>query len=242
MLKQKPMKLKKINKILKDPTTSKRLKKEINFLFERLEIVSIHRDILQTNKPVESTEELFGINNLLETFKTPKPIAGNNLQSTPQPTTNNYYDPTQHKTGEITVLKATKTMPSIITKGDLYYATSNDKYYFFNSVQGHQTQILKEDMKHFEVMEDPKYNPGEHRKKNQEPITASTLKSPKEWLKLMSEEERKQWEENIIKSNEMLNISGNMTFRFFIFNSFDLTDAQQGEEYWKKIANRYENQ
>ena len=53
------MKLRKINKILQDPTTSKRLKKEIHFLFKKLEMTSFHRDILQNNKPVESTEELF---------------------------------------------------------------------------------------------------------------------------------------------------------------------------------------
>jgi hypothetical protein len=65
------MKLRKINKILQNPTTSKRLKKEIHFLFEELETITFHRDILQNNKPVESTQELFGINNLLETFKSP---------------------------------------------------------------------------------------------------------------------------------------------------------------------------
>jgi hypothetical protein len=53
------MKLRKINKILQNPTTSKRLKKEIHFLFEELETITFHRDILQNNKPVESTQELF---------------------------------------------------------------------------------------------------------------------------------------------------------------------------------------
>jgi hypothetical protein len=52
------MKLKKINKILKDPTTSKRLKKEIHFLFEQLESISMEL-YLTKNKPIQSTEELF---------------------------------------------------------------------------------------------------------------------------------------------------------------------------------------
>jgi hypothetical protein len=54
------MKLKKINKILKDPTTSKILKKEIHSLFEELETLN-HRyeNLLYRYKPVESTEELF---------------------------------------------------------------------------------------------------------------------------------------------------------------------------------------
>lgn len=112
------MKLRKINKILQDPTTSKRLKKEIHYLFEKLEMVSFHRDILQNNKPVESTEQLFN----------------------------------QHKGGEIVVLKALKTIPGIITKGDLYYATSNDKYYFFSNDKGIPTHVLIEGMECLELL------------------------------------------------------------------------------------------
>jgi len=65
-------------------------------------------------------------------------------------------------------------------------------------------------------------------------ITSTTLKTPNEWLKLMSEEEVKLWEGNMVLSDWKLDMNQLMTFETFIKNSF-------GWVYWQNISNRYNN-
>jgi hypothetical protein len=75
-----------------------------------------------------------------------------------------------------------------------------------------------------------------------DPITSTTLKTPNEWLKLMSEEERTQWTENRGKAYEWkLDMNQLMTFEDFIGDSFLWSDAPQGKEYWQNLSNRYNN-
>jgi hypothetical protein len=78
-----------------------------------------------------------------------------------------------------------------------------------------------------------------------EPITSTTLKTPNEWLKLMSEEEVRLWEENREKADKHyfdLNENRPTTFdRFITFGSFDWSSTPQGHDYWQNISKRYNN-
>jgi hypothetical protein len=74
-----------------------------------------------------------------------------------------------------------------------------------------------------------------------ETITSTTLKTPNEWLKLMSEEEVKLWRENIKSRKTEMNMETLMTFERFISNSFVWSQTTQGLDYWQNISNRYNN-
>jgi hypothetical protein len=73
-----------------------------------------------------------------------------------------------------------------------------------------------------------------------DPITSTTLKTPNEWLKLMSEEEVRLWRENRSKSEWELDMEEHMTFTYFIQSSFRWIGKAQ-EQYWQNIALRYNN-
>jgi hypothetical protein len=72
-----------------------------------------------------------------------------------------------------------------------------------------------------------------------EPITSTTLKTPNEWLKLMSDDEVKLWRENRQKSSWTLDVVKEVTFRDFINCSFAHIKTPQGEDYWQNLSNRY---
>jgi TolA-binding protein len=74
-----------------------------------------------------------------------------------------------------------------------------------------------------------------------EPITSTTLKTPNEWLKLMSEEEIKQWEENRKLQNRTYINDAECTFYFFIATSITWERTPQGKPYWYNISHRYNN-
>ena len=74
-----------------------------------------------------------------------------------------------------------------------------------------------------------------------EPITSTTLKTPNEWLKLMSEEERTQWEENRKLQNRTYINDDECTFYFFIATSITWERTPQGKPYWHNISHRYNN-
>jgi hypothetical protein len=77
---------------------------------------------------------------------------------------------------------------------------------------------------------------------DQEPITSTTLKTPNEWLKLMSEEEVKQWKENVKKTSDFdLDMNKEICFDYFINESFEWNSTLQGQDYWQNLSNRYNN-
>jgi hypothetical protein len=77
-----------------------------------------------------------------------------------------------------------------------------------------------------------------------DPITSTTLKTPNEWLKLMSEEERKLWEENRKNANKdqySINMDKQYDFFDFIAEPFNWLTSPEGEQYWRNLSNRYNN-
>jgi hypothetical protein len=75
-----------------------------------------------------------------------------------------------------------------------------------------------------------------------EPITSTTLKTPNEWLKLMSEEERTQWKENRDKADGWkIDMYKEYTFEDMIMYSFHWLSTPQGYDYWENLYNRYNN-
>jgi hypothetical protein len=77
-----------------------------------------------------------------------------------------------------------------------------------------------------------------------DPITSTTLKTPNEWLKLMSEEERKQWEENTENADKdkySINMDKRYDFFDFIAKPFNWSTSPQGDTYWENLSNRYNN-
>jgi hypothetical protein len=75
-----------------------------------------------------------------------------------------------------------------------------------------------------------------------DPITSTTLKTPNEWLKLMSEEEIKQWWVNRDKADGWgLDMDKEYTFADMILYSFHWLSSPQGADYWQNISNRYNN-
>jgi len=75
-----------------------------------------------------------------------------------------------------------------------------------------------------------------------EPITSTTLKTPNEWLKLMSEEEVRLWKDNRSKADGWgLDMDKEYTFADMILYSFHWLTSTQGADYWNNLSNRYNN-
>ena len=78
-------------------------------------------------------------------------------------------------------------------------------------------------------------------KQIEEPITSTTLKTPNEWLKLMSDEEVNNWNYVRKLENKTYITDEKITFNRFISTSFTWEKTTQGKPYWQNISNRYNN-
>jgi len=75
-----------------------------------------------------------------------------------------------------------------------------------------------------------------------EPITSTTLKTPNEWLKLMSDDECIQWWKNRNKADGWeLDMDKEYTFEDMIIYSFHWLSSPEQWDYWQNLSNRYNN-
>jgi len=229
------MKLKATKYLL--PTTDGRLHKEIEYL------ISLHENKMNKGKlenrisdlenkvnemshalsmvydrvePIEDTDSLFGINNMVKAFTTER--------------VNESIKDLENEIIDKIIKENTKDNSGCFIKRDDTSTANDDSYdaYKHRSVVG----VPKEVEERFKEALNDTPTP--------ELITSTTLKTPNEWLRLMSEEEVRLWRENRSKSEWELDMNEAMKFEKFINFSFRWIGKAQ-EQYWQNISNCYNN-
>ena len=126
---------------------------------------------------------------------------------------------------------------AFFTKGKEYEVSENrHKHIFLKNDIGGFLRLETIDLSQFTLKAKPSEEP------TPDPITSTTLKTPNEWLKLMSEDERTQWWVNReLAYGWKIDMYKEYTFEDMIMCSFHWLSTPQGSGYWENLSNRYNN-